>query len=405
MTGPSVVRSFPVAVVLVLTAVWTTGCDAEAGSTLGGGPIRLQQLPERTPVERFRLGGAEAPLPELFRRPPPLAVRPVDGSLYVLARGDGEVRVFSPEGEHLHDVSRRGEGPGELQIARDLGFVGDTLWVTEIEPPRVTWFAPDGEHLRTDAEQDPVIGRTGVPQVPRAMLRGGHRLVEAEVPFGAGRERVEVPVYLEEIATESRDTVGFRPDPVSLRIPGVGSFGRVRLFPRPTLYAVEPAGGGVVVAEWGDDDPGAVRLRRYAPDGSVTLDRSLDVDPTPVPRDVRDSIVQAGVEAVTSAVGRLPADREVPTDLEAAVREDLALPESYPPIRSVLAGVDGTVWVERMTSPSEGVWIALSSEGSPLFRLTLPSGVRLRAASADAAWAVFTDELEVPYVIRYDLRE
>ncbi len=65
-----------------------------------------------------------------------------DGSIYVLDTGYQVVRHYSPEGEHLADLGREGEGPGEfynpLCLAVDadglIAVAGNSTWITLMNP-------------------------------------------------------------------------------------------------------------------------------------------------------------------------------------------------------------------------------------------------------------------------------
>jgi hypothetical protein len=50
-----------------------------------------------------------------------------DGNTYVLDNQLCQVGVFSPEGEHLRDLSREGDGPGELRQPVELAFISDDI--------------------------------------------------------------------------------------------------------------------------------------------------------------------------------------------------------------------------------------------------------------------------------------
>lgn len=57
-----------------------------------------------------------------------LAISPRTGSIF-LGLGPDEIRVFSAEGEYLRNISRAGEGPGELVGLAGLGWQDDFLVV------------------------------------------------------------------------------------------------------------------------------------------------------------------------------------------------------------------------------------------------------------------------------------
>ena len=352
-------------------------------------------------VEAFSLGGVDAPETSAFIRVPPLEVGP-DGSLFLLARSANEVRRFGPDGTFLNTIGREGEGPGEFQNAYLFGLVGDTIWVRNLSPPSVSYFTSDGEYLRTDTYRNPTISRNGIPDGPEAILGAGSWFMVGAVPFGGPRGPVDVPLLIVRPG-DLRDTLATAIDPTSVYLPDVGTFGGIRPYPLHPLYDVVPGGEAVLVAEWGGEEvaEGAFSLRRFRPDGTLDLDSTVRFAPVPLLARVADSIVAAAADSVSALVPRLNA--ELPADLEEVIRAQLALGNSFPPIKTLLAGVDGTIWVERVIGPSSAEWVVLDNDGRPQFRVVLAEGITLGAASDDALWTTRTDAFDVPYVVRYDL--
>lgn len=69
------------------------------------------------------------------------AVRMPDGRIIVANRGSSELRIYDPEGRHLHTVGREGEGPGEFRNIGDLWlYRGDSLAVYDVSLRRVSVF-------------------------------------------------------------------------------------------------------------------------------------------------------------------------------------------------------------------------------------------------------------------------
>jgi hypothetical protein len=154
---------------LVLTLViLVAGCrPAEPGSsakqaeaesshvqidTLPGGRVTVANqreggwTPETTwrLEEDLRLGSLDAEGPEQFSE---LAYILTDeeGRIYVLDYPTQEIRVFSASGDFLHQIGRKGEGPGELIGAAGLDWGPDgKLWVGGA---RYSVFEPTGEFV------------------------------------------------------------------------------------------------------------------------------------------------------------------------------------------------------------------------------------------------------------------
>lgn len=81
-------------------------------------------------------------------------------------------------------------------------------------------------------------------------------------------------------------------------------------------------------------------------------------------------------------------------------------PETYPLAADVLVSDAGRVWL-RLGYPDDGprTWWILGPDGEIGANVDVPAGVRLAAVGEGVAWGVLTDELDVPYVIRYDVRQ
>lgn len=99
-----------------------------------------------------------------LRRPSGLAVTPSGDRVYVVDTGgvdnqDHRVRVFDgATGKHLLDFGSRGDGPGELNLPRDIAVAPDgTLFVVDGGNFRVQVFDPSGKFLRTFGS----VGRQG----------------------------------------------------------------------------------------------------------------------------------------------------------------------------------------------------------------------------------------------------
>ena len=70
-----------------------------------------------------------------------------DGIIYVLDGQPDEVRVFTPDGEYLRTIVRRGEGPGETTGASGIILSGDTLlWMNDRKG--IIGVDPNGDEVR-----------------------------------------------------------------------------------------------------------------------------------------------------------------------------------------------------------------------------------------------------------------
>jgi NAD(P)H-nitrite reductase large subunit len=70
-------------------------------------------------------------------------------------------------------------------------------------------------------------------------------------------------------------------------------------------------------------------------------------------------------------------------------------------VSHVVAGRDGTIWLRREERGGVTRWEVLDASGSVVARLDVPAALRILAADRTDVWGVETDDLDVPYVVRY----
>jgi hypothetical protein len=68
------------------------------------------------------------------------------GNFYMLDSQLNEVKVYSPGGEHLRNIGREGEGPGEFRGASNLFLVpGGNIGVLQAFPGKIVTLTPEGD--------------------------------------------------------------------------------------------------------------------------------------------------------------------------------------------------------------------------------------------------------------------
>ncbi len=109
------------------------------GPAQGVQPLALREL--------WRVGGEDEEV--LFGRITDLKRHP-DGNLFVLDNQLCHVVVISPAGEHLRDISREGDGPGELRQPMGLVFLADDVLAVGMGfPGKLVTLGLDGTPLGT----------------------------------------------------------------------------------------------------------------------------------------------------------------------------------------------------------------------------------------------------------------
>jgi hypothetical protein len=100
------------------------------------------------------------------------------------------------------------------------------------------------------------------------------------------------------------------------------------------------------------------------------------------------------------------ASQPLPTDaLAQAVRENVVLPPTMTPIQAASVLNDDWLLLERDGSGSSVRVLLIDPGGRQPATVNLPTGVRLLWVSPARIWAVHTDSLEIPWLVRYRVTE
>jgi hypothetical protein len=131
--------------------------------------------------------------------------------------------------------------------------------------------------------------------------------------------------------------------------------------------------------------------------GDMIFSRRYEYEPVPVSSEVVDDIVDDRAARLEGAFPDLPTAR-------AFIRENMFLPESYPPVTSAAFSDTGTLWVRREATPAEPQrWVILDQDGEPLGETTLPEGFRVHLIRGDSIWGSMTGDEGEAIVVRYRL--
>ena len=365
----------------------------------------------REACEVLRLGGAlDVPEWLAFSRTPELQLDP-SGRLY-LRGGDPHVAVLDPDGGFVRYIGGEGEGPGEFTRLGGFGFVGDTVWLQHSTLLHISYFDSTGAHIRTETDRGqpasmPRLWRTSTP------LAHGYAFYippTGHVDFASGTvpdfKRVKLPMLVGRRSEESRDTLTFQYNYTAMIIEGVGT-NRYQPFVTPPLHRIHPNGEGVVTADWEPDRPDEVILRHYGLDGRMARETTIEARLRRVSRAARNALIDEGVERAGGGVEMArQLGGEVPGNLRAAVTEGLLLYDYFEPISSFFLTHDERVWL-RDAAPSEeyeALWVVLGPDGTPEFRVQASSGITFKTALGDRVWGTGRTELDVSYIVLYDLR-
>lgn len=383
---------------LIILIAMLAGCEAadsnaEGGwagtiDTLDGGIIivanptsPLWQDSERWRLEEdLRIGTIEGDGPETFGR---IAALAVDGRgrIHVLDQRAREVRVFGPDGAHVRTVGSSGEGPGELRNPFGL-TVGsdDTIWIVDPGNARYTVFDSTG---RLGGVHRRPIGFFSVPW-PGGFDEDGSLFDVALTPAGEPTlvrltpdmqvaDTIPMPSHRVDQITVARadgTPVMSFPDPFAPRL--VWQFDR-----RGSIWSAITEQYELVQAAFSGDTMRVVR--RELPRVSVSEREA-------------DSALAATRELVQSASAGARADRQP------------RIPREKPALNAFYIDTEGYLWVEPAVTRGAlrqldvfdpvGRYMGSVALGVEIERHPQPVFTR------SAIYAVVTDALDVPYVVR-----
>lgn len=406
-------------VLTLLFALLVCAPGALRGQTACPTPWRLEEV--------LRIGSLEST--NLVASVKDLAIGP-DSALYVAQAMVPAVTVFSLDGQVLRRIGRAGRGPGDIEFAATgVGWIGDTLWVADLNriqlftndervPDEVVQFAQgvpeEGSRLipgRMLADGT-LIGRRRTTSM-RAWSSRGANLGLALRRLSRSGEVVDTIATIEwpGNSVEHDEDTGLPPGQHPLRdFPPIGL--------REYLTALKPDGSAIVrigkVHE--DTTPPTFDLLTISIRGDTLLHRSIEYEPRTITSAMERRLADeyAGWRAgdySPPSWGPEPAETTRNRRRRAA-RRDFWVPEYHPPVRQIVAGTDGTIWLLReMREDDIDMWEIYDSDGT--LEGTVEIGhsrsslvpwdprVAIALASRDEVWGATYDDWGVPYLHRY----
>lgn len=324
-----------------------------------------------------------------------------DGTMYVTQPAERLVRVYDPSGRFLRTIGREGSGPGEFRSIGSIGIRSDTLWISDTVQYRLTLFSRAGEPLDVLAINGVMIpGVSTRPTPPSVLAHDGTLLAR---PLTSGRDDLSaVPIVRMDRNGGMIEMFGtLRHEPPIVLEMGSGRRRIVELrvppVPQGGLWSMSPVDGSIIVVDRPAADAaarGRFRVERLRSAADTVFSREYLYTPRRIPASFADSLVQSGEPPEVSPVSR--------NEYARMLRDALRFPEFEPPISALVAGRDGTIWIRReRLGVAEVVWNVLDEAGEMIAYLRLPVNLRILAAQRDRVWGVETDELDVPYLVRF----
>ena len=353
-----------------------------------------------------------------------------DGRIYLLQSWDHHVSVFLPDGRPAGRVGRAGSGPGEFASdPRRMGWRADTLWVSDRFVTQ--FFLADGTPVRQVSFSVPMPAE-GSRFAPGTPLADGtflpYRTVNQESERFLLRHRA--PLRRLSASGEIVDTIAMverhLADHVIHRERDSWGFGMMTPHPlapdndQSWLPVVAAADGSAVVfigEVSPEDEQPTFDLLRIGIAGDTLLHRAVPYVPLPVTTEERELMRE---QFAARIAGDLTPERLRPpwrirdADRRRRIARDaITFPGTHPPVLRMLAGHDGSIWLLREAWPrGASLWEVYDEEGN------LEGSVQTWAASTgnpdyrpyvfqasrSEVWAQVRGALDVPYIVRYEVR-
>ena len=371
------------------------------------------EVPRLTAVETRRIGVLAGDEPYQFSQIYAVTVSPSD-NIFVGNSQTGTVRMFSPDGVFVREFGGIGDGPHEVQLISDVWLSGDTVVVWDPGRRRTVLFRTSGEFITSWSNNQ----TDGTRVTPKG--HGEHGWI-AEV-----RPRVRFDGNPGDSVGEVVELRGF--DPSSAMI-GEEIF----VPPRRPQYLTRSGVDEALFRVFGSDFDGIGRFFRtrlekyeiavYEPDG--TLERLVRRSYQPRLMGTADIEEYRRLLQVVLDTNTEWPPGAIDDQVWAALGEQTALPlpETWTPIRRLLVADNGFLWAENVESVTPGafelinvfgpmyedrstgsVWDLFDVDGLFLGQVQLPPRFEAMAVRGTEVTGVMKDELDVEYVVTYQVQ-
>lgn len=376
---------------------------------------------ERLEIEEdLRLGMLEGDREELLFYNILAILLDESGRIYVGNDQTGTVRLFDSEGSFIREFGGKGEGPSEIpMMLNDLMWAGDQVALIDWQMGGKTiLYDTTGEFAHS--------WRNTQPNGRRISLAGF--TPQGWVGTESGLDRPSDPVPGQAYPRTRR---------VRRIAPTMDGFEEL-LFELPPriLYGsrttggldwplFEPPGGGGLDAlgNYYRVVPGEYRIDVRDPMGVFIRSVRRTYDPIPITDEDIDEY-EDRVRLQYDTLSRIPeAQREeqLQRSLDrVAEQATFPIPDSRPPLRTLLVARDGAFWVERLdgrgpaewwqdrmsggfgkTPSVETDWDLFSADGQFVGSVRLPARYQPMAVAENSVVGVLSDDFDVEYVVQY----
>ncbi len=367
----------------------TGACVIATLGSFGGVETAASQARPLPVHEELRIGGEVANLTTVHW----LGVSR-NGIIVAAQRMDGNVRVYDAAGRPMDVLGRPGGGPREFGSIGVSGWMGDSLWVHDPSAGRITFVRPNA--TLGESRPTPAVPTAALPKELAGMALGGtapsalysdgstlFKLPAPQPPSADGNIGLREAYWQIDAKGGARQIfVGSIGEKCTVLFEGGAIF---KPFCRQTLLRESPDGMHLAAVDQMSDSMVEVAMMRR--DGGQIWKRRLALGPKVMTRSAWDSIIGSRTKLPMA-----PAARDAWLSLKA--------PPRFPPVRTVLVGRDGSLWIEGWGT-NVRPWTVLRPDGSTLGTITLPGRAKLAVADLKQIWSIELDEDDLPSIVRY----
>lgn len=324
------------------------------------------------------------------------ATRLSDGRVAVLNSGTSEIRYYDSTGVWLSSSGRKGQGPGEFEMAGALfQLSGDTLGVYDYQLRRMSRLAADGSFLPTIPMAE---GEGGPMVIPVGRLTDGSWLASIgnvftiNTPSGAMRPPLAL-VHVAPDLVQVTDTVVVMPDNEAWVESG-GS-GDKRFMSVSSLPLGLSSPGTVDDSLIFAGDAAQYIIGVYRPDGTLVRSIRYPGARKPVTDDILERVKANELSGVPD---RHRAEVE-------ARWEKMPKPKELPAFDAFAVDADNNLWVsEGRALPADATDAdVFDPAGKLLGSVALPAGFALSEVGHDYILGVWKDDVGLEHVRRYEI--
>jgi hypothetical protein len=331
-----------------------------------------------------------------------------DGTLYLVdAYSPSTIFVFPARGESVTTIGRQGKGPGEFERIDKMGFVGDTIWVTDLSLDRLTYITAAGKVLRTEAGKSRLTSTNAGRYTPiYGVLADGSFIVEHGT-FDDNRKstgrfwfRATPTGNNPPFAPRFLDTLAFDP-PARHPMPELMNPDRsITFFGQPfgddPITVVSPTGMVVNLSREAAADAKAMYVVSGRSAKGELFKRTISYTAKPLTPADLDAMWKL-VDTREKLTSHYPSEAAARRVFEAKIFK----PTYLPPVREVVVGADNSIWIQRELGQHSDRWDVLSDRGEQLGWVDLAHSFTVKTVSRDAVWGVEQDQDGQEIFVRY----